>query len=125
MYARIQRFNLSQGMQEIAEELAGRTDAILRGHRGFHALTLLADESSGEYIFLTLWASLEDIAAFERSPDEWRARDLMSPHITTVPQIEVYQLHNLPTPAQPAEADTTVLKPEPTEPTVPTGRSLG
>ena len=123
MYARIQRFNLSQGMQEIAEELAGRTDEILRGHRGFHSLTLFADESSGEYIFLTLWASLEDIAAFERSPDEWRARDLMSPHITTVPQIEVYQLHNVPTPADGGEADTTVLK-EPTEPTVPTRGSL-
>jgi heme-degrading monooxygenase HmoA len=123
MYARIQRFNLSQGMQEIAEELAGRTDEILRGHRGFHSLTLFADESSGEYIFLTLWASLEDIAAFERSPDEWRARDLMSPHITTVPQIEVYQLHNLPTPSDGGEVDSTILK-EPTEPTVPTRSSL-
>ncbi len=123
MYARIQRFNLSQGMQEIAEVLAGRTDEILRAHHGFHALTLLADESSGEYIFLTLWASLEDIAAVERSPDEWRARDLMSPHITTVPQIEVYQLHNLPTPADDGEADTTALK-EPSEPTVPTRGSL-
>ena len=123
MYARIQRFNLSQGMQEIAEELSGHTGEILRGHRGFHSLTLFADESSGEYIFLTLWASLEDIAAFERSPDEWRARDLMSPHITTVPQIEVYQIHNMPTPSDSGEADTTVLK-EPTQPTVPTRSSL-
>ncbi len=123
MYARIQRFNLSQGMQEIAEQLAGRTEAILRGHAGFASLTLFADDSSGEYIFLTLWESLEAIAAFERSRDEWLVRDLMSPHITTVPQIEVYQLHNLPTPADGGEADTTVLK-EPTEPTVPTRGSL-
>jgi heme-degrading monooxygenase HmoA len=123
MYARIQRFNLSQGMQEIAEQLAGRTDEIVGGHRGFHSLTLFADESSGEYIFLTLWASLEDIAAFERSPDEWRARDLMSPHLTTVPQIEVYQIHNVPAAADGGEVDTTALK-EPTEPTVPTRGSL-
>ena len=114
MFARIQRFNLSQGLMEIAEDLADRTEAILRGHGGFESLTLLGDESSGEYLFLTIWRTLQDIAAFEHSRDEWRARDLMSPHLTAVPQIEVFQIHNLP--ATPPEADVAAATPAPAEP---------
>src|SRR3712207_7540450 len=98
MYSRIQRFNLSQGMQEIAEELAGRTDEILRGHHGFHSLTLFADESSGDYLFLTLWANLEDIAAFERSPDEWQRRHLLLAHHTLVAHVLGHQPLQQPRP---------------------------
>ena len=96
MFARIERFNLSQGLAEIAEGLADQVEAILRAQSGFRSLTLLGDESSGEYLFLSFWERLEDIDAFDRSRDEWRVRDIMSPYLTAVPQIEVYQLHNLP-----------------------------
>ena len=67
-----------------------------------------------EYLFLTIWRTLEDIAAFEHSRDEWRARDLMSPHLTAVPQIEVFQIHNLP--VTPPEADAAAATPAPAEP---------
>ncbi|HEY8601563.1 MAG TPA: antibiotic biosynthesis monooxygenase family protein [Thermomicrobiales bacterium] len=94
-FALLQRFNLSQGYAELAEELTDRVAPIMRRQPGFISLTLLSDETSGEYIFLTHWEDLERLNAFERSADEWRIRDIMSEHLTTVPQIEVYQLHNL------------------------------
>lgn len=96
MYARIERFNLPQNLAETAEELADRIEPIRRGHEGFHSLTLLSDETSGEYLFVTLWSTLEQIDRYDRSSDEWRVRDLLSPYLTAVPQIEVYQVHNLP-----------------------------
>jgi heme-degrading monooxygenase HmoA len=95
MFARLERFNIPQGFAELAEELTDRIVPILRRQPGFRSLTLLSDETSGEYIFLTHWDTLEHISTFERSPDEWRVRDIMSEHLTAVPQIEVYQLHNL------------------------------
>jgi heme-degrading monooxygenase HmoA len=97
MYARIERFNLPQNLAETAEDLADRIEPILRDQPGFHSLTLLSDETSGEYLFLTLWETLEDIGRYDRSNDEWRVRDIISPYLTAVPQIEVYQAHNLPT----------------------------
>jgi heme-degrading monooxygenase HmoA len=96
MYARIERFNLSQGFAELAEELADRIAPIMRRQSGMRSMVLLADETSGEYIILTHWDTIEHVNAYERSPDEWRVRDIMSAHITTVPVIEVYQVHNLP-----------------------------
>ena len=121
MFARIQRFSLAQGMEEVAEDLAERVDAILRNHHGFDSLTLFSDETSGEYLFLTLWASLDDIAAFERSRDEWLARHLMSEHITTVPQIEVYQVHNLPSLPHAGDPDALAA---PIEANVPSGATV-
>jgi heme-degrading monooxygenase HmoA len=94
-FALLQRFNLSQGYAELAEELTDKIEPIMRRQSGFLSLTLLSDETSGEYIFLTHWEDLEQLNAFERSADEWRIRDIMSHHLTAVPQIEVYQLHNL------------------------------
>ena len=96
MFARLQRFNLAQGFAELAEELADRIAPIMRRQPGFRSLTMLSDETSGEYIFLTHWETLEQINAFERSADEWRVRDIMSAHLTAVPLIEVYQVHNVP-----------------------------
>lgn len=96
MFARIQRFNLAQGLPELAEELTDRIAPIMGRQPGFSSLTLLSDPPSGEYIFLTLWTSLEAIDAFDRSGDEWRVRDILSPHVTAVPVIENYQIHNLP-----------------------------
>jgi heme-degrading monooxygenase HmoA len=95
-FARLVRFNLSQGFAELAEGLADRIAPIMRAQPGFRSLTLFSDETSGEYLFLTHWDSLDHINAFERSPDEWRVRDIMSEHVTSVPQIEVFQVHNLP-----------------------------
>lgn len=94
-FALLQRFNLAQGYVELAEGLADRIAPIMRRQPGFLSLTLLSDETSGEYIFLTHWEDLDQLNAFERSADEWRIRDIMSEHLTAVPQIEVYQLHNL------------------------------
>ena len=105
MYARIERFNLPQGFADLASELADRIELILRRHQGFTSLTLFSDETSGEYFFLTLWASLEQIEGFERSADEWRVREIMSTHLTAVPQIEVYQVHNVPTASEPVPVD--------------------
>jgi heme-degrading monooxygenase HmoA len=101
MYARTERINLSQGFAELAEQLADRIAPIMRRQPGMQAMTLLSDESSGEYIVLTHWDTLEQVNAYERSPDEWRVRDIMSQHLTAVPLIEVYQVHTLP--AAPAE----------------------
>ncbi len=95
-FARVQRFNLSQGLVELAENLTDRIAPIMRRQPGFRSLTLLSDDTSGEYILLTHWASLEEIQTFERTADEWRVRDIISEHITAVPQIEVYQVHNIP-----------------------------
>lgn len=95
-FARIQRFNLPQGFVELAERLAERIAPIIKRQPGCRSVTLLCDETSGEYIFLTHWDTLEQINAFERSADEWRVRDIMSEHVTAVPQIEVYQVHNVP-----------------------------
>jgi heme-degrading monooxygenase HmoA len=94
-FALLQRFNLSQGYAELAEELTDKIAPIMRRQPGFLSLTLLSDETSGEYIFLTHWHDLDQLNTFERSADEWRIRDIMSEHLTAVPQIEVYQLHNL------------------------------
>ena len=105
-FARLVRFNLSQGFAELAEGLADRIAAIMRRQAGFRSLTLFSDETSGEYLMLSHWDSLEHINAFERSPDEWRVRDIMSEHVTSVPQIEVYQLHNLPRAAEGTEGAT-------------------
>jgi hypothetical protein len=44
---------------------------------------------------LTYWDTLEQVNTYERSPDEWRVRDIMSQHLTAVPVIEVYQVHTL------------------------------
>ena len=96
MYARIERINLSQGFAELAEQLADRIAPIMRRQPGLRDMTLLSDESSGEYIVLTHWDTLEQVNAYERSPDEWRVRDIMSQHLTAVPVIEVYQVHTLP-----------------------------
>ena len=104
MYARIERFNLSQGFAELAEELADKIAPIMRRQPGMQSLTMLSDETSGEYIFLTHWETIEQINAFERSPDEWRVRDIVSKHITTVPLIEVFQVHTLSAPAAAASA---------------------
>jgi heme-degrading monooxygenase HmoA len=102
MYARIERINLSQGFAELAEELADRIAPIMRRQPGLQAMSLLSDESSGEYIILTHWDTLEQVNTYERSPDEWRVRDIISQHITAVPLIEVYQIHDLPTTPMPA-----------------------
>lgn len=96
MYARSERFNLSQGFAELAEQLADRIAPIMRRQPGMQAMTLLCDETSGEYIILTHWETLEQVNTYERSPDEWRVRDILSQHLTAVPVIEVYQVHNLP-----------------------------
>ena len=108
MYARIERINLSQGFAELAEELADRIAPIMRRQPGLQSLTMLSDETSGEYIVLTHWDTLEQVNTYERSPDEWRVRDIMSQHLTAVPVIEVYQVHNLPAAptAEPAESAT-------------------
>lgn len=105
MYARVERFNLPQGFADLAGELADRIEPILRRHPGFASLTLFSDETSGEYFYLTLWASLAQIEAFERSADEWRVREIMSTHLTAVPLIEVYQVHNLPPAPEVAAGD--------------------
>ena len=94
-FALLQRFNLAQGYAELAEGLTDRIAPIMRRQPGFLSLTLLSDETSGEYVFLTHWEDLEQLNTFERSADEWRIRDIMSEHLTALPQIEVYQLHNL------------------------------
>jgi len=101
MYARIERFNLSQGFAELAEELADTIAPIMRRQPGLQSMTMLSDETSGEYIFLTHWETLEQINTYERSPDEWRVRDIVSQHITTVPMIEVFQVHQLAAVAAP------------------------
>ena len=96
MYARIERFNLAQGFAELAEELADRIAPIMRRQPGMQQITLLSDESSGEYFLLTYWETLEQIGTYEKSADEWRVRDIVSQHITAVPLIEVYQVHDVP-----------------------------
>lgn len=108
MYARVERFNLPQNMADVAKDLVARIEPILRRQPGFASLNALLDETSGEYLLLTLWQALEDIHRFERTADEWRVRDIMSPYLTAVPEIDVYQLHNMPaapsatgTPAEP------------------------
>lgn len=100
MFARCQRFNLAQGLIETAWRLADGVEPIVRGQPGFESLLLLCDETSGEYMLITYWSSLEQLQAFERSPDEWSLRDLMSVHLTAVPQIEVYQVHGGALPAE-------------------------
>ncbi len=95
MYARIERFNLSQGFAELAEELADQIAPIMRRQPGLQSMTMLSDETSGEYIFLTHWETMEQINTYERSPDEWRVRDIVSRHITTVPMIEGFQVHQI------------------------------
>lgn len=95
MFARLERFNLPQGFVELAEQLTDTIAPIMRRQPGFRSLTLLSDETSGEYIFLTHWDTLEHINTFEHSADEWRVRDIMSEHLTAVPLIEVYQVHNV------------------------------
>jgi heme-degrading monooxygenase HmoA len=95
MYARIERINLSQGFAELAEQLVDQIAPIMRRQPGMQAITLLSDETSGEYIVLTHWDTLEQVNTYERSPDEWRVRDIMSQHLTAVPVIEVYQVHTL------------------------------
>lgn len=104
MFARVQRFNLPQNLAEVAQDLAERIEPIMRRQPGFISLTALLDETSGEYLFLTLWETLEEIHRFERAADEWRVRDIMSPYLTSVPAIDVYQVHNLPA----VTADTTL-----------------
>lgn len=101
MYARIERFNLSQGFAELAEELADTIAPIMRRQPGLQSMAMLSDETSGEYIFLTHWETIEQINVYERSPDEWRVRDIVSRHITTVPMIEVFQVHQLSAVAAP------------------------
>lgn len=99
MYARIERFNLAQGFAELAEELADRIAPIMRRQPGLQTMTMLSDESSGEYMLLTHWETLEQIGTYERSADEWCVRDVLSQHITAVPVIEVFQVHTLSAPA--------------------------
>ena len=94
-FARIERFNISQGLAELVEELTDRIAPIMRRQPGLRSLTLFSDETSGEYIFLTYWDTLEHLHTYERSADEWRVRDIMAEHLTAVPQIEVYQAHNV------------------------------
>ena len=94
-FALLKRFNLSQGYAKLAEGLTDRITPIMHRQPGFLSLTLLSDETSGEYIFLTYWEDLEQLNAFDRSSDEWRIRDMMSEHLTAVPIIEIYRLHNL------------------------------
>ncbi len=106
MFARVQRFNLPQNLAEVARDLAATVEPIMRRQPGFISLTALLDETSGEYLFLTLWETLEEIHRFERAADEWRVRDIMSPYLTSVPEIGVYQVHNLP-----AVAAGTTLEP--------------
>ena len=115
MYARIERFNLAQGFAELAEELADRIAPIMRRQPGMQSITLLSDESSGEYFLLTYWETLEQIGTYEKSADEWRVRDIMSQHITTVPSIEVYQMHTVPvgTPDPPVSRPTLHAAPAP------------
>ncbi len=127
MYARIVRFNLPQGFAELAQELADKIEPIMRRHRGFGSLTLLSDETSGEYLFLTLWSTLEQIDAFDRSADEWRVREIMSPYMVVVPEIEVYQVHNLPErPVPTSAADAEAAATLPMEPVIDrTIRSTG
>ena len=96
MYARIERFNMSQGLADLAADLADKIEPIMRRQPGFQSLTLFSDETSGEYLALTIWTTLEQIHTYERSEDEWRVRDILSPYLTAIPQIEVYQVHNLP-----------------------------
>jgi heme-degrading monooxygenase HmoA len=103
-FARLQRFNLSQGFVELAEDLTDRAAVIMRRQPGFRSLTLLSDESSGEYIFLTYWDTLEASNTFDRSADEWRVREMLSTHLTAVPKIDTFQVHDYA--AEMAEDDT-------------------
>ncbi len=104
-FAQLVRFSLSQGFVELAEELADRIAPIIQRQEGFRSFTLLTDETSGEYIFLTYWETLEAVHAYERSADEWRVRDILAEHLTTVPEIDVFQLHNLPLEAMPPDEE--------------------
>lgn len=110
MYARVERFNLPQNRADLAGELVARIEPILRRQPGFSSLTALFDETSGEYIFVSHWQTLEELHRFERTPDEWRVRDIMSAHLTAVPEIEVYQEHPVPAPGgvDPAPARSNV-----------------
>ncbi len=94
-FARLERFNVPQGIAELVEELADRVAPILRRQPGLRSFTLFSDETSGEYVFLSYWEMLDDLHTYERSADEWRVRDIMAEHLTAVPQIEVYQVHNV------------------------------
>ena len=94
-FARLERFNVSQGFAELVEGLADRIAPIMRRQPGLRSFTLFSDESSGEYIFLTYWTALDHLNTYERSADEWRVRDILAEHLTAVPQIEVYQTHNV------------------------------
>lgn len=109
MFARCQRFNLAQGRIETAWALADGMEGLVRAQPGFDSLTLLCDETSGEYISITYWTKLEDLQAFERSADEWLLRDLMSRHLTAVPQIEVYQVHGAVPPGAVTERSATTV----------------
>lgn len=104
-FARLERFNLAQGFAELVEELTDRIAPIMRRQSGMRSFTLFSDETSGEYISLTYWDTLDHLQAYERSADEWRVRDIMAEHLTAVPQIEVYQTHNV----APAGAEETAV----------------
>ena len=60
MYASLLTLNLGPGMRLAGEKLADQFATVVKTLKGFKGVTFLADDTSGEYVSLTLWESKED-----------------------------------------------------------------
>ena len=60
MYASMLTINLGPGMRSAAEKLVEQFAPAMKTMKGFKGVTFLADDTTGEYVSLTLWESKED-----------------------------------------------------------------
>jgi heme-degrading monooxygenase HmoA len=63
MYALLTIFTIGPGNREIAEKMGDEFSSALAGLKGFKSMTMIGDDSTGEYGGLTLWESKEDAEA--------------------------------------------------------------
>lgn len=109
MYAKVLRFDVGFGRPQLAERIAGETEAAMGRHPGFAQMLLLADYLGGRYVLIAYWDSERHYYDFSYSPDARALEHSVQGLMTGVPfagAYEVYQPHGGPVP-------TTALAGEP------------
>lgn len=79
LYACWQAFALDAAGHPIVEQLVARAPSDLADVAGYHSLLLLADETTGAYRVLSLWATKMEAASAGARVEAW-LRHHLAPH---------------------------------------------
>jgi hypothetical protein len=91
MYARIVRFSLGAGKQDVGQSLVSDIAPLIESRPGCSGVTVFGDESAGEYGLFVLWDTEEhaDAAARVVRP---KLDELLSSHAKGPPDARLFRV---------------------------------